>query len=68
MVIPDNIEGLISRRAFLASQLMSVDYELSEWLTANEIPVESKDYLTGFEVYLNPHQSAERVREAIRNK
>ena len=66
MKIPKYIEKKIDRRAKLASDLNSVDSELTKWLDNNKIEVETYDYCTGVEMYANPYASAERIKEAIR--
>ena len=38
-----------------------------EFITKNDIDVESCDYAGGVEMYANPYDSAERIREAILN-
>lgn len=68
MKIPKYIDYLLDRRAKLAESLNSVDYELTKWIDKKGIEVESCDYATGCEMYVNPDASADRVREAIKNK
>ena len=65
MKIPKYIDDLIDKRMKLAESLACVDYKLSEWLDKNEIPVAPEDYRTGVEMYANPYESAERIRQAI---
>ena len=67
MWLPKRIEKLIDRRARLAADLMNVDYELSNWIDKNKIPVEEYDYRTGVELYTNPNASARRINEAVAN-
>lgn len=67
MWLPKRIEKLIDRRARLAADLMNVDYELSNWIDKNKIPVEDYDYRTGVELYTNPYASARRIKEAVAN-
>lgn len=67
MWLPKRIEKLIDRRARLAADLMNVDYELSNWIDKNKIPVEDFDYRTGVELYTNPYASARRIKEAVAN-
>lgn len=68
MNIPKGIEKLIDKRAKLAKQLMCADSELSEWIEKNSITVEEYDYKTGCEMYCNPDESADRIRQAILDK
>lgn len=68
MKIPKYIDKLIERRVKLAESLNSADYLLSEFIVKNKIDVAEYDYATGIEMYANPCASAERIREAIRNK
>lgn len=68
MKIPKYIETLIYKRMKLAETLNYVDYKLSKWLDEHEIPVDSSDYKTGVEMYANPCESAERIKQAIEEK
>lgn len=68
MKIPKYIDKLIERRAKLAEDLNSADHLLTEFIVKNKIDAEEYDYSTGVEMYANPCASAERIREAIRNK
>ena len=68
MKIPKYIDELLDRRAKLAELLNSVDCEVTKWIDKHGIEVEDYDYATGYEMYANPYVSADRVREAIKNK
>lgn len=68
MKIPENIEILIQERADLASRLNIVDYRLSNWLEDNGIILDSSDYKGGIEIFTNPYDSSDRVRQAIKDK
>lgn len=68
MKIPKYIDKLIERRAKLAENLNLADCLLTEFIVKNKIDVAEYDYATGVEMYANPYASAERIREAIRNK
>lgn len=68
MMIPKTIEALINKRAILAEKLNSADYLLGQWLEKNGIEVEPCDIYGGCELYGNPWDSAERIKEAIENK
>lgn len=67
MKIPKRIENLIERRSRLASDLNSIDYELAKWLEEKGLinEVEECDIRGGCEMYVNPHASADRIREII---
>lgn len=67
MKIPKYVEKLIERRAKLASDLNSVDSQLTSWLEKNNLldKVEEYDVMTGCEMYVNPYASADRIREVI---
>lgn len=68
MILPKKIEALINRRAKLASDLNSSDYELSLWLEKHSVEVEECDCRGGCEMYVNPSASAKRVKQAILDK
>ena len=68
MKIPKYIEQKLDRRARLATDLMTVDFELTEWIDKNNIEVEACDYCTGCEMYVNPYESVARIKEAIKKK
>lgn len=65
MNCPKYIEKLIDRRARLAEQLLTTDYTLSEWIDKNGVEVEPEDYFGGYEVYCNPYDCAERIKQSI---
>ncbi len=67
MKIPKYIEQALNRRTKLAVQLDEADMVIFEFITKNDIDVESCDYAGGVEMYANPYDSAERIREAILN-
>jgi hypothetical protein len=70
MKIPKRIEKLIERRERLANELGIVDIDLTEWLEKNGIAesLDPSDFCGGVEMYSNPADSAERIREAILKK
>lgn len=68
MNIPKYIEKLIEKRAGLAILLNHTDYKLSEWLEKNGVEVEEYDICGGCEMYVNPWSSADRIKQAIKNK
>lgn len=68
MQIPKKIEKLIEKRIKLATQLDDVCNELDEWLDKNDIETEFEDSHGGVEIYVNPYDSGERVKNAILEK
>ena len=68
MQIPKRIEKLIEKRIKLAVQLDDVCNELDEWLDKHDIETEFEDSHDGVEIYVNPHDSGERVKDAILEK
>lgn len=68
MKIPKYIEVLIEKREKLAAELISTDWKLSEWLEKNGVDVEECDTRGGCEMYVNPWDSAARIKRAIENK
>ena len=67
MKIPKKIEKIIECRAKLAEKLNNKDIELTEWLEKKGLidKVEEYDIMTGCEMYVNPHDSADRIRAVI---
>lgn len=65
MKCPKHIDNLIDRRARLARELLTTDYILSDWIDKKGIEVGPEDYSSGYEVYCNPEDCAERIRQAI---
>ena len=68
MKIPKYIEKLIERRAGLAVLLNYADRKLGDWLEKNGVEVEGYDMYGGCEMYANPRNSAERIKQAIEDK
>ena len=68
MRIPKNIEKLIERRERLAYQLDKAMGELDDWLDKNGIIAEDCDTHGGVEIYVNPSDSADRIRQVILEK
>ena len=68
MKIPKKIETLLQRRALYADKLQDIDYELSAWIDKNGIECASEDYRGGVEMYVNPYESADSIRQAILRK
>ncbi|MDE6908270.1 MAG: hypothetical protein K2P21_08945 [Lachnospiraceae bacterium] len=67
-LIPKYIEKLINRRAGLAVLLNHADAKLAEWLEKKGVDVEEYDIYGGCEIYANPWGSADRIKQAIRDK
>lgn len=68
MKLPKYIDKLLYRRAILARFLLEIDWTITEFLHRNNIEADTADYCGGVEIYVNPEDSAERVRQAIINK
>ncbi len=67
MKIPKYIEQALQQRGKAAWELMKADTIVSDFIMKNNIDVADYDYLTGCEMYTNPNESANRIREAILN-
>lgn len=68
MKIPREIENALKRRADAACKLMKADAIITDFIIENGIDAELYDYATGVEMYANPYDSADRIRQAIRRK
>lgn len=68
MKIPKYIEKALDDRVKAADKLNSADLIISEFIEKHDINVEDYDYRDGVEAIVNPDASAERIREAIKNK
>lgn len=68
MKIPKYIEQLIDKRTKLVEQLIDVTYDLDCWLDKHCIECEFEDTHGGVEIYFNPYESGERVKQVIKNK
>lgn len=68
MKIPREIETALRRRVKAAIELNSADFVISKFIRENDIEAEECDYCTGVEMYSNPYESADRIREAIKAK
>ncbi len=68
MKLTKKIEHLIDRRTKLAMELIEVSSQVDDFITEHgmENEVEDFDWLTGCEIYGNPAESGERIKEAIR--
>lgn len=67
MKIPKYIEKALQQRENAAWKLIKADRIVSDFIMKNNIDVADYDYLTGCEMYANPNESANRIREAILN-
>lgn len=68
MQIPKYIEKLIDKRAELSVFLNHADHKLGDWLERNCVKVEEYDIYGGCEMYVNPWNSADRIKQAIKDK
>lgn len=68
MQLLKTVDKLIARREKLAYQLSEVCLELDEWLDKNGIETDPADSHDGVEIYVNPTDSADRIRAAILEK
>lgn len=67
MKIPKYIEKALQQREKTALKLSKADIVITDFINKNGIIVESYDYCGGVEIYYNPYESANRIREAILN-
>lgn len=65
MNCPKYIRELLERRAKLASDFISVDSKIVNWLNVHEILVSDDDIRTGAESIVNPYASIYRILDAI---
>lgn len=68
MKIPREIETALKRRADAAYQLINDDIIITDFIIKNGIDAELYDYAAGVEMYEHPYDSADRIRQAIRQK
>lgn len=67
MKIPKYIDQALNLRTKSAVQLNKADTVIADFIIKNDIAVESYDYCSGVEMYANPYDSEDRIREAILN-
>ena len=67
MKIPKYIEKALQQREKTALKLNEADMVITDFIKKNGIIVESCDYWGGVEIYTNPYESANSIREAILN-
>lgn len=67
MKIPKYIDRALMMRSKAACQFSKYDYIVSSWLSKNGFYdcVDSSDFHGGVESIVNPHDSEDRIREAI---
>ena len=66
--IPKYIEQALQKRVKAAVQLMDIDEIITDFINENNIDAEYEDFCGGCEMYINPYDSAERIRQSILNK
>ena len=66
--IPKYIEKLLLRRELYATEILVISEKIDEFLEKHGIEVEEYDRTSGVEVYVNPEESANRIRKAIKEK
>lgn len=67
MKIPQYVDILLKQRTRYANRLDAVMSELDKWLDKNNVECEDCDTHTGVEIYCNPGDSEQRVRQSILN-
>lgn len=69
MKLTKKVEAMIDRRTRLAQELMKACADVDDFIRDNGLDeeIESFDWLTGAEIYVNPASSGERIKEAIRS-
>lgn len=70
MKLTKKMENLLNKRIELAIRLNNICREIDDFIKINNLEedVEDCDWLNGVEIYAHPYSSAERIKEAIRNK
>lgn len=68
MKIPKYIDEMLERRAKVAETYNALDFEISTWLTKNDIEAEDYDVHGGVEGLVNPRASIARIRQCILEK
>lgn len=66
MKIPKYIDEALKKRTRYAYKLDDAMQLVDKWLDDNNIECENYDTHTGYEIYVNPFSSEQRIREAIR--
>ena len=68
MKIPKHIEHKIDLRARLAQRFWELGLEIDEFCDKNGIEIDSCCSCSGVETICNPKETAEYIKDAIRNK
>lgn len=68
MKIPKYIEKALDDRVKAANKFNTTDLIISNFIDKYEIDVDTEDFHGGVESIVNPDASADRIREAIKNK
>ena len=66
MKCPKYIDEALNKRTRYAYKLDNAMQLVDHWLDKNNIECENYDTHTGYEIYVNPFSSEQRIREAIR--
>lgn len=66
MKIPKYIDEALTKRTKYACKLDDAMNIVDDWLDKYNIECEDYDTHTGYEIYINPFLSEQRIREAIR--
>lgn len=65
MKIPKYIDEALRKRTSCACKLLTYDEIVTDFIDKYHIDVNSEDYGGGCEMFINPHDSEEAVRQAI---
>lgn len=68
MKIPKHIEYKIDLRARIATRFWELGLEIDEFCEKNDIEIDSSCDCAGVETICNPKETAEYIKDAIRNK
>lgn len=68
MKIPKHIEYKIDLRARIAKRFWELGLEIDEFCEKHDIEIDSSCDCAGVETICNPKETAEYIKEAIRNK
>lgn len=66
MEIPKYIDKALTKRTKYACRLDDAMKVVDDWLDKHNVECEDYDTHTGYEIYVNPFSSEQRIREAIR--
>lgn len=68
MECPAYIRDALRKRADFAERVFELDCMIADWLDKNGVDVDFEDVRGGCEIYVNPHESSNRVLQAIAAK